>query len=502
MTMNNSFVFRLLATACILVALAAPLRAGTAPSPIDPGLAPERVAALTEQAFYWGINIAGFYELRHLYTQLEGHPAFRGINRMQPHKQLFDASVRIATTVNASTLYSGGAFDVSREPIVIEAGAVGDGRYWSVQVADQNANWFFMAGSQFSGNAAQRYLILGPKWRGRLPAAFPSTQIVRASSDSFTLAVRVAVTTRDAQDMRAAGAVIDNVLVAPLSQWEANGGTLPPLERQPVVKGDYRFFPRMSAIGDIGKSMTPVDYLQLLSLAINDPALTKRTDSARELATLAALAPLGLREGLIFDPAGLTAEQRSAIATGFARGRANAKLALEKSLIDMNGWKLQSSLFHDDLDYVAKAGANDVAWGTPVPYQSHSIAYVFRDSKGRVLDGRRRYTLTFDLENMPPVTEFWELPVYDEYGYFIANAIDRNSVTSYLQKAGAYAEGNGRLTFYLQPEKPSDPEQARNWLPTSATGGFQLAARFYGPMAPLIDGSYAMPAIVRSDDAD
>jgi hypothetical protein len=314
--------------------------------------------------------------------------------------------------------------------------------------------------------------------------------------------VRVAVTTRDAQDMRAAGAVIDNVLVAPLSQWEANGGTLPPLEKQPVVKGDYRFFPRMSAIGDIGKSMTPVDYLQLLSLAINDPALTKRTDSAKELATLAALAPLGLREGLVFDPAGLTAEQRSAIATGFARGRANAKLALEKSLIDMNGWKLQSSLFHDDLDYVAKAGANDVAWGTPVPYQSHSIAYVFRDSKGRALDGRHRYTLTFDLENMPPVTEFWELPVYDEYGYFIANAIDRNSVTSYLHKAGAYAEGNGRLTFYLQPEKPSDPEQARNWLPTSATGGFQLAARFYGPMAPLIDGSYAMPAIVRSDDAD
>jgi hypothetical protein len=173
MTMNNSSVFRLLATACILGALAAPLRAGTAPSPIDPGLAPERVAALTEQAFYWGINIAGFYELRHLYTQLEGHPAFRGINRMQPHKQLFDASVRIATTVNASTLYSGGAFDVSREPIVVEAGAVGDGRYWSVQAADQNANWFFMAGSQFSGNAAQRYLILGPKWRGRLPAAFP-----------------------------------------------------------------------------------------------------------------------------------------------------------------------------------------------------------------------------------------------------------------------------------------------------------------------------------------
>jgi hypothetical protein len=258
----------------------------------------------------------------------------------------------------------------------------------------------------------------------------------------------------------------------------------------------------MREIGDIGKSMTPVDYLQLLSLVINDPAITKRTDSAKELATLSALAPLGLREGLIFDPAGLTGAQKSAIEEGFARARRNAKLALEKSLIDMNGWKLQSSLFHDDLDYVAKAGANDVAWGTPVPYQSHSIAYVFRDSKGRPLDGRYRYTLTFDLEDMPPVTEFWELPVYDEHGYFIANAIGRNSVTSYLHEAGVYAGEHGRLTFYLQPDQPSDPPQARNWLPTPATGGFQLAARFYGPMAPLIDGAYAMPAIVRIDDAD
>lgn len=500
--MMNGFALRMLATASILAALAAPLRAGPPPSPIDPGLPPERIAALTEQAFYWGINLAGYYELRYLYTQFEGHPAFRGLNRMQPQTKLFDASVRIATTVNASTLYSGGAFDVSREPIVIETAAVGDGRYWSVQAADQNIVSFFRAGSQFTGNEAQRYLVVGPTWRGRLPAQFRSTQIVRATSDSFTLAVRVAVTIRDEQDMAAARAVTESVRAAPLSQWLANGGRVPPLAQQPIVKGDYRSFARMREIGDIGKAMTPLDYLQLLSLVINDAALTKRTDSAKELATLAALAPLGLREGLIFDPAGLTATQKSAIGEGFGRARGNAKRALENSLIDMNGWKLQSSLFHDDLDYVAKAGANDVAWGTPVPYQSHSIAYVFRDSKGRPLDGRHRYTLSFDLANMPPVTEFWELPVYDEYGYFIANAIDRNSVTSYLQQAGVYAVESGRLTFYLQPEQPSDPEQARNWLPTSATGGFQLAARFYGPMAPLIDGSYAMPAIVRIDAGD
>ncbi len=485
----------------LLCAHALTVRAGPAGSPIDPELPASRIAELSEQAFYWGINIAGFYELRYLYTQLEGQPAFHGVNRMLPQKRLFDARSRIATTLNASTLYSGGTFDVSRDPVVIEAAAVADGRYWSVQTADQNANWFFMMGSQFTGNGAQRYLIVGPHWRGTLPGVFRSTEIVRATSDSFTLAVRVAVTTRDEHDMQAAGAVIDNVRVAPLALWQANGGRVPPLDEQPIVKGDYRSFARMSALGDIGKSMTGVDLLQLLSLALNDPTLTLRGDSLTERQTLAELRAIGLRDGLLFDPAGLSDGQKAAIEAGFVAARRKARAAMESSLIDMNGWKLQSSLFHDDQDYRAKAGANDVAWGTPVPYQSHTIAYVFRDSEGRPLDGSHRYTLSFDLGALPPVTEFWELPVYDEYGYFVDNPIDRYSVTSYLQQVGSYHQEGGRLVFYLQAERPADPDQARNWLPVPANGGFQLAARFYGPMAPLIDGSYAMPAIVRMTDA-
>lgn len=44
----------------------------------------------------------------------------------------------------------------------------------------------------------------------------------------------------------------------------------------------------------------------------------------------------------------------------------------------------------------------------------------------------------------------------------------------------------------------TDPEQARNWLPTAGGDGFQLAARCYGPTSGLIDGSYPMPGIVRA----
>lgn len=462
-------------------------------------VSPERIETLTEEAFYWGINVVGFYELRYVYTQFEGHPAYRGINRLQATGELMDASVRYATTVNASTLYSGGMFDVSEEPVVVSTSALPSDRYWSVQAADQYARWFFMFGPQFTGSHAQRYLIVGPEWQGDLPPAFRSSEIIRAPSAAFTLTMRVVVKSRAPDDMQAARAMLAELGAVPLSQWQAHGDAAPPLDAQPIVPGGYRSFPRMREIVDFAKSMTATDFLQLASLAINDPAMTLEKDSAREIATLAALAEIGLRPGARFDPTMLTREQRAAVDRGFASARRNARAAMQASLVDMNGWKLQSDLFENDRGRPARAGAQDVAWGSPVPYQSHSIAYVFEDHSGRPLEGEHRYTITFDVGDLPPVTEFWELPIYDGEGYLIDNPIDRYSVTSDLLEAGAYTTRDGKLVFHLQREAPEDPDAARNWLPTPERGPFRLAARFYGPMAPLIDGRYPMPAVVRID---
>lgn len=146
-----------------------------------------------------------------------------------------------------------------------------------------------------------------------------------------------------------------------------------------------------------------------------------------------------------------------------------------------------------------RAGAAEIAWGSPVPFQSHTIGFGLVDDQGRKLDGAHRYTLSFHIDQLPPVTEFWEMPVYDDYGYFVDNPIDRYSATSYLHQAGAYHVANGRLTFYLQSEPPTDPNQLRNWLPIPKSGGFRLAPRFYGPTSGLIDGSYPMPRLMRND---
>jgi hypothetical protein len=469
-----------------------------APSSIDPALSNDEIRQLTKEAFFWGMQQVGFYELRYQFTQNERNPAFRGINRVQQNRQLFTAKQRFATTPNASTLYSGGSFDLSREPIMIDAAAVTENRYWSIQAADQYAHWFFFVGSPFTGNGAQRYLIIGPNWQGRLPANLTATQIVRAPSNAMSLTLRLAVKNADsAEDFAAAGRIMDGVFMAPLSLWEKNGGQPVALDKQPVVKGEYRTFPRMAAIADLTRSMTPVDYLQLTSLVINDPSMTKRNDSLKEVQTLERLSRLGLREGHFFDPASLTTEQRKAIETGFQEARIEAREALNGGLLDMNGWKLQTSLFYSENDYVLRAGAAEIAWGSPVPFESHTIGFGMVDSEGKTLDSRHAYTLTFDVDKLPPVTDFWEIPLYDDFGYFVDNPINRYSVTSYQLGNGSLHVHNGKLTLYLQHERPQDPNQARNWLPTPAAGAFRLAPRFYGPTAPLIDGSYTMPKIVR-----
>jgi hypothetical protein len=79
----------------------------------------------------------------------------------------------------------------------------------------------------------------------------------------------------------------------------------------------------------------------------------------------------------------------------------------------------------------------------------------------------------------------------------VHNEIYRYTVNSFMYERGEfYVDDQSILTFYIQRERPTDPDQAKNWMP-APEGDFRLVARFYGPKAPLIDGSYPMPRPVR-----
>ena len=47
---------------------------------------------------------------------------------------------------------------------------------------------------------------------------------------------------------------------------------------------------------------------------------------------------------------------------------------------------------------------------------------------------------------MPPVTEFWEIPIYDREGYFYDNPMDRYAINSYMLKRGKlHTDGDDRV---------------------------------------------------------
>jgi hypothetical protein len=166
--------------------------------------------------------------------------------------------------------------------------------------------------------------------------------------------------------------------------------------------------------------------------------------------------------------------------------------------VNVNGWLLSSDLGYKESHWVDRARYGLIAVLGPVPSRSHTGAFCLKDTKGRPLSGEHRYTITFHLKEMPPVTEFWEIPLYDREGYFVENPLNRYSLNSYMLARGKLHTADGKLVIYVQNDEPKDANQRKNWLP-APKNGFQFAARFYGPHGPLIDGSYNMPGVVRAE---
>jgi len=149
-------------------------------------------------------------------------------------------------------------------------------------------------------------------------------------------------------------------------------------------------------------------------------------------------------------------------------------------------------------DYVKQGYYGLTTIGAPIPARSHTGAFGFVDNEGKRLTGANRYTMTFDVDDLPPVTEFWELPMYDLNGYFVENELDRYSFTSFDLERGDLRMTDGKLVIHIQHDRPADPDQVGNWLPAPAEG-FHFAFRFYGPKGNLVDGRYQIPGIVRVD---
>ena len=91
------------------------------------------------------------------------------INQLAHGRTFPDPSFTIVVRPNADTLYSSLNFDVSKEPLIITVPDSG-GRFYLLPFLDEWTDVFAVPGKRTTGTTALTFAIVGPNWRGELPA--------------------------------------------------------------------------------------------------------------------------------------------------------------------------------------------------------------------------------------------------------------------------------------------------------------------------------------------
>lgn len=457
----------------------------------------QKPEAIAERAYLYGLQQAIFYGQRWIYTQndAKANDIYSGLNRFFWVRKQITPDFPVVTP-NATTLYGSGFLDLRDGPVVVEVPEITD-RYFSVQIMDQYGIFRIIVGSPFNGTKARKYILLPPGFTGTVPADFPTTDIFQWPSKTAYGVVRMAVETGSDAEIATINAYQDQVTVTPLADWLANGNKGIAQADRKIVPGDFVIPDGLPdyAVGQVDKQSAQQFYT-LLNVILNDPTMPLIEDSALEAEMIEQLTSIGIGKGLIFDWAKLTSDQQSALEAGFKAGFESVRKTLKSNLINMNGWGIVRNDGGFETRWMDRAVIADAAWAAPDKNISHGGAFLFTDADGKPLSGANKYRLTFDMNDLPPVTQFWSIPIYDTNGYFVANEINRYTVNSFMLEAGDLVAKDGRLVIYVQNEKPADPDQAKNWLPAPKEG-FRFTSRYYGPYAPLTNGTYNMPKAIK-----
>ena len=123
-----------------------------------------------------------------------------------------------------------------------------------------------------------------------------------------------------------------------------------------------------------------------------------------------------------------------------------------------------------------------------LPFPSRGQRYIqsFKDSEGNWLDGSKQYRLHVPAN--VPAQQFWSVTVYDNLTRSMTmNRANRAAVTSYDD---IQYNDDGSADLYFGPQAPEGLEN--NWVDTSASKGWFVWFRFYGPTEGFFDQSWQL----------
>jgi hypothetical protein len=175
---------------------------------------------------------------------------------------------------------------------------------------------------------------------------------------------------------------------------------------------------------------------------------------------------------------------------GFSLAFVTAQIYARIKATRVNGWITMFGLGEPTNGMLLRAAHAQLFPG-PVNVPAEAMYWwTNSDGAGRILDGQRSYLMHFAAGQLPPNNAFWSLTMGDAHNRFVANALNRYSVSD---RSGLAQNADGSVDIYMQNSPPAGHES--NWLPAPA-GKFILWLRVYMPAAAILDRQYKVPPVV------
>ncbi len=394
-------------------------------------------------------------------TKPEG--PFAPINQFAHYREFPDASNK-RSSASTSIRSTRRRARLSQGPIVLSVPEMGN-RYWLMQLIDAWNNVPHAPGSRTVGGRGGNFAIVGPDWKGTLPAGLTE---LRIPTNLVMVGGRTYTANKD--DYAAVHALQDQYKLVPLSEW---GKPYTPPANVPLKPGVDSKTPVPTQV----LAMSPETFFNRLNalLVANPP-------EPADPATMARIARLGIAPGASFSMAAFGPEVRKAIEEGVAAGQ---KLMRETQRgKNVNGWDITLDMGRYGTNYPYRASWTFYGVGGNLP-EDAIYPFAAKDGDGNPLNGANKYVLHFTKAEIPPVNAFWSLTMYDAESYLVPNPINRYALGD---RSGMKFGEDGSLTIYIQSESPGAERQA-NWLPAPKEGEFRVALRLYAPKKEVADGT-------------
>jgi hypothetical protein len=441
---------------------------------------PEYAKTIARAAYVWGWPMVNMLNRRAAITRAPHPGLLGGILPVAPRGQLAMLSDYISpeetfvTCPNQDVVYGLGFFSLDEEPVVIQVPDFGD-RFWTYALYDARTDQFSNLGKAY-GSKPGFYLLVGPNWKGEVPARI--TGVVR-SSTALANAIPRVFQDDTPEDKRAIQPLVDQIVAYPLTQFDGAMKTVdwsaaPTFPASQSGGGGEtkwvipeKFFDQFPEVLDTvpplpGEEAQYAQFRALMGAAAKDPEIKQAlTEAAVET-------------------------ENEVIARFFAWGH-NGRPA-------GNGWNRSTNNAAWGVDYFNRTGTAKSNMFDNKPDETQYF-YTDNDSSGVPLTGQRSYTVTFAPGEEPPVNGFWSLTLYNDKHLFHANALNRYSLGTKSRSMVRNADGS--LTLYAGA-KPPGPQAMPNWLP-APDGAFSLYIRAYWGKSPILDGSWRPPKILAAN---